>query len=187
MTRSSRINTVHRAALVVGAIALMAGAIQPAAALAANVGGGAVTGALSYGATRVPAVGSGNCAPTSFTLTGTSAGFVLNTAIAGYAGTVTITGTGSAACELFSNGGGPLTVTISGTGPLESTLQCTNLTGGWNRFGTAFSAPLGGSCTFNGTFTRPVNLVLTAAWVPPATTSSIAAATYHGTLTFPPA
>lgn len=189
--RRSKSGVRRRSLQLIAAVALAAAVGQPASASAFDVGGGESIGTFNYGATRIPAATSGQCASTSFTLSGSSNGFLFHTALAGYVGPVAFNGTGSATCESLSNGGGPLTLTVSGTGPLESTLQCTNLTGGWIRDGHYMSANLGGTCVINGGFTDPVNLIFRAMWEPrpvgAGVTTPINAANYSGAFTFPPA
>jgi hypothetical protein len=172
------------------AAVLMAALSQPAEANAASVGGGKASGTFFYGGTGIPPL-TAQCAPTNFTLSGSSDAFVLlNTAIVGYVGPTNVSGSGSSACESVSNGGGPITLTLAGTGPLQSTINCTNLSGGWTRTGTDVSADVGGTCNIND-FTDPVNLIFHGTWQPDGAGAGvitpIASASFSGVFVVPPA
>lgn len=150
---------LRRGVAATAALALLA-TVGGAPAHATNAGGGTVTGTVVYSGPGVPALGE-PCRPTSFTLVNTlSHAFVLNTAIAGYAGPVTISGYGSTICETATNGQGVIALLAVGTGPTGSTIHC-QLSGTFIRFATEVSLIVTGPCTLNA-FPTPSNVVFVA-------------------------
>src|SRR5207245_1445330 len=91
-----------------------------------NIGGGEANGTVTFSGSGVPPLGAA-CAATSFSLSGSSAAFTLNTVGTEFAGPVTIAGNGGSSCESASQGGGNLTLTqVQGSGPSGSSIDCGN-------------------------------------------------------------
>ena len=182
-----------------GALALCA-AIPASAGASSNIGGGVVTGTVSFAGSGVPPFFQ-PCAPSSFTLNVSSngtggGGVVLNTAGTEYVGTVNISGNGSSTCESASLGGGTLTLTsVQGTGPNGGTLNCadpstgTTLSGNYTRVYTDVTALLHGSCIIND-FSAPVTFVFKGEFAPTSAgqgvTQPITSATFAGPFTVMP-
>ena len=132
-----------------------------------NMGGGVTTGAIQYSPTMPPI--DAICKPVSFTLQNDflSEAFVLNSAIAGYVGPVTITGSGTSrtgpetpGCESYSLGGGTMTVALNGFNmTTESSLTCPSLVGTYTRVVSDMTVVLSGDCTVND-YTQGVGRVL---------------------------
>lgn len=115
-----------------------------------NIGGGATTGTILYGNEKPLQPLLSGCRSTNFLFNSASVVFVLNTAISGYAGPVTITGTGASGCESYTLGGGTVTLTLNGTNQTtKSTLTCPTLSGGYTRVLSHMTLILGGNCTVN--------------------------------------
>ncbi len=154
-----------------------------------TVGAGSAAGTVSFAAPGVPKTGD-PCAPTSFSLSGSSEAFAINTVITGYAGPITLTGSGSSSCESTSAASGLLALTASGTGPTGSTVQCTNLTGGYTRVATDVVAQLGGTCVVNN-YAAPVSFVFRGEFAPTGVgagvTTSIRTASFDGAFLVAPA
>jgi len=134
---------------------------------AANVGGGTVMGAVSFtNVGGLPPAGA-DCANTTFNLHDTVAhAFILNTVITGYAGDVTLNGTGSGTCENATLGMG--TLSLSGNGLVATTgsnISCPTLSGTYIRVLTELTTVLFGDCSVNSfpmtrvTFIAEVNFL----------------------------
>jgi len=129
-----------------------------------TAGGGAVEGTVEFGAPGVlPTV----CEPTSSTWRLVSPAVVLNTAVVGFVGALTMDGHGSSACESVLSGDGAVTFTAAGNGPLGSSLSCT-LSGPYTRVHAATALPLSGSCEINDNPVSRVSVYITLAFVPVA-------------------
>jgi hypothetical protein len=171
--------------------------LQPAAASASsNAGGGAITGTAHFGNGGVPPLFA-PAAPSSFTISGTAPAVTFNTVITGYAGAVTIAGTGGASKESTPSGSGTLTLTdVHGSGPTGSSLVCadplagTTLSGGYTRVGTDVEAVLSGNCTING-FTAGVSFIFRGQFAPTnqggGTSAPITDASFAGAFVVQPA
>ena len=202
--RIGRFVTLGVAALVVAAL------VQPGAASASNIGAGVASGNVVFDAGKeIPRGINPNspttnepCAPTSFTLSGSTLGtaaFVLNSAFTGHFGTVEISGVGGSTCETGLGGGGILTLTnVHGQGPTGSKIECANptkgttLTGGYTRTATDVEAVLGGTCIINGPpgFSAPVLFSFRGQFEPKAgtgLTTPTAEATFQGVFAIEPA
>ncbi len=191
---SDEVAAVHRivdpyVALAEQQVAEAQATIDEATHVTSTVGAGSATGAVSFAAPGVPKTGD-PCAATSFSLSGSSEAFAINTVITGYAGPVTLTGSGSSTCESTSAASGLLTLTASGTGPTGSTVQCTSLTGGYTRVATDVIAQLGGTCVVNN-YPARVTFVFRGQFVPTGVgagvTTSIRTATFAGGFAVAPA
>jgi hypothetical protein len=192
--RASMGRRARRVTVALGAVLLAAALSNPgsAAAQSSNIGAGAYTGSIAYN-TAIPRLVNSNtppgsilegedCVATTFSIQGTtpvSAVFVLNTALSGYLGTLSWSGTGSSDCETALGGSGTIRLTsVSGVGPTNSKISCasttagTTLTGGYTRTATDFEAVLGGTCTLNANppsfpgFPARVLFVLRGEWEP---------------------
>lgn len=174
--------------VVVGVLALGLTAL-PGPAQAANVGGGAVTGSVSFSAPGVPPAGQ-TCIATLFTLKGASHAAVLNTALSAFVGPVSFDGHGGSACENASSGTGTLTLTAQGTGPTESRLSCPTLSGIYLRAGAHVTAVLSGNCSING-LPSMVNFAATVEFHPDTpgagVTTNVMTATFAGDFVVAPA
>ena len=150
------------AALALAAVGLAA---SPASALT-NVGAGGLTASLHY-SSPIPPVGAG-CASTHFSLAGSSDPFTLTTietdpsvVVSGYAGPLTVTGSGGGSCESATTGAGSLTLSATGS----TAVSCPSLTGSYTRAATSLVATVGGTCTVNGVASG-VNFVLRGEFFP---------------------
>lgn len=157
---------VRRITRVLPALAVLSLAIA-GPSHAANVGGGTIMGAVTFtNAGGLPPVGA-PCANTTFSLHHVVAhAFVLNTVITGYAGDVTLNGSGAGTCENATLGMG--TVTVTGNGLVATTgssISCPTLTGTYIRVLTELTTVLFGNCSVNNfpmakvTFIAEVNFL----------------------------
>jgi hypothetical protein len=115
---------------------------------APDLGGGAVTGAMSF--TEPIQALNQPCAQTSFTLSGTSGASVISFTETEFTGLVTFSGSGGGSCETFGRGSGSIQLSAQGLGITATTLSCPTLLGNYTRVGTDLSAVVTGSCSING-------------------------------------
>lgn len=165
---SARLRTGRRA-LAVGAVAmlLLAVDVAPSHAAGRNTGGGAVIGTVAFGGDGLPPVGA-PCEATSYSVQGSSTGFVLNTVLAAFLGTVTITGTGAGGCENATLGSGDLTLAVNGVGVTDpqNILSCPTLEGGYTRTVADVTVVVGGRCSINGHDAGRVSFVARLTFTP---------------------
>jgi len=138
-----------------------------------NAGFGAVEGPISYNP-PLPMTGSPCSTTVAFTLGSGASGsgwasvtLMANTVLSAYAGTVTITGTGTAGtCESYTLGGGTMTVSLTGSTVNESALSCQTLSGTYSRVLSTMTMDLQGDCTVNNYGSSHVTFVATVQLVP---------------------
>lgn len=142
-----------------------------------NLGGGATRGSITYSPVAMPPAGALCKKNVAFKLgDGTAAepgwaaeSFVFNTVISGYAGPVTITGTGTSgnSCESYALGGGSVELALNGFNPItESKLSCPVLSGTYTRVLSDMTLVLFGNCVVNDFGTGVVILVARIQVVP---------------------
>lgn len=132
-----------------------------------NIGGGDARGTITYPAATPLPQALAPCRATTFTFQASAEAFVLNTAIAGFAGPVTIDGSGSAFCENASNSGGMMTLRLTGVNTTtKSTLSCPVLGGGYTRVLSEMTLILSGNCIVNNYAQGIVNFVAKLSMVP---------------------
>lgn len=149
-----------------------------------NAGGGVARGTLAFEGTRLPAVGA-PCRTVTFTLTAAASQVAVNSVIAGYAGPVTLTGTGSGACESMTVGEGTMTLRLYGRNETTlSEVECPTLSGRYARLAGDMTLNLAGECTVNRFGAGVVLLTARLAMVPTApgagVLTSVAAADVDG-------
>lgn len=113
-----------------------------------NVGGGPVTGAVTFvDSTGVPP-GGAPCASTSFVFDGSSESAWVNGSGTAYAGRLSITANGGSDCETATTGAGDITVWASGTSAVGR-LECGPLAGTFTRVLTDVTVTVNGDCVIN--------------------------------------
>jgi hypothetical protein len=156
----------------------------------ANVGGGAVSGAVTFASPGVPPSGQ-PCRATSFAFNGASDSAWLNAAITAYVGPITITGSGGSPCETATSGSGPVTLSASGSNPLGSTLSCPSLVGNFTRVLTDVTVVVSGDCRINDFPTFSVQFLAHGEFVPTndgaGVTAPVLTATFAGAFAISPA
>jgi hypothetical protein len=135
-----------------------------AEAARSNLGGGAVHGSVVFAPPGIPPAGQ-PCVPVSFTVNATAPTFVLNTVITGYAGLITITGSGATDCTSTTVSGGTLALTVTGEGPTGSRVDC-QLAGGFTRLAVEIVVQLTGPCVVNQYGTGPVQFLSNLLFTP---------------------
>lgn len=150
-----------------------------------NSGGGASSGAITYD-TPLPGADAPCKRTQNFTLGvpidpnergWASNAFVFNTVISGYAGPVTMSGSGTSGngCESYALGGGSMVIAVEGYNELtESTLDCrdgfhpdsSSLRGIYTRVGPDMTIVLSGKCLVNRFGTGLVTFVARIQVVP---------------------
>lgn len=166
--------------------------LLPGPAHAANVGAGAVLGSVTFtNPEGLPPAGP-QCADTTFTLQQTVAhAFVLNTVITGYAGSVSLHGSGGGICENATSGFGSLTVTAEGVvATTGSSLRCSTLQGSYIRVLTELTTVLYGNCSVNNFPLNRVTFIAEVNFLPDNPTTDpdepIWTATFQGAFTVSP-
>lgn len=186
------------AMLCAGVLAL---ALVPTTANAANIGAGEAHGTVTATPGKgVPPLNS-PCQATEFTFDGQSESATFTTNLVGFVGPVQFKGKASATCEATSAGFGAMELTeVKGVGLLSpaNTLNCadpatgTKLTGGYTRNGAVVTSVLGGTCTINGS-PAPIQLFFRGVLAPNATpqgqgvSAPITSATFAGAYVISPA
>lgn len=177
------------AVTAVAATALLVPGTQAQAG--SNMGGGALLGNVFFNGSGVPKAGD-PCVSTSFTLSGTAPGAVVNTVLTGHAGPITLTGSGgSSNCETTGLGAGTLTVAAHGVGPTGSRIDCNSLTGGFIRIGTEVQVSVTGNCVINQFAAGTVTFLAVVQFVPTnpggGVTTSVTTAAFAGNFVVIPA
>lgn len=116
---------------------------------APTVGGGVVTGSLTYASPGLPPAVA-VCEPSSASVHLESAAMVVNTALVGYVGPITLDGSLTSGCESALSGNGSVTLAGSGSSPTESFIQCNELAGTFTRLSTTLVVTMTGGCSVNG-------------------------------------
>lgn len=122
---------------------------------ASDLGGGSVTGSMSFTQPIPRSIDSGSpltppaCATTAFSVSGFSAAGIATLAQTAFVGPFTFSGSGGSTCETAALGSGSLQLSLHGVGVASATLDCPTLSGGYTRTGTDMHAVLGGTCTIN--------------------------------------
>lgn len=128
---------------------------------APSVGGGAVIGSVEFAPPGIPPA---VCEPSSSTWHMDSAAAVFNTVLVGFAGRITVGGTGSSGCESSRFGDGIVALAISGFGPAQSTISC-SLDGSYMRVAAALVLNLSGECKINNHPVSRVTVVTSLSFV----------------------
>lgn len=154
-----------------------------------NVGGGPVTGTVTFAdGEGVPPAGA-PCAATSFDFAGTSEAAWVNGTGTAYVGPLVITGGGGSDCETASNGNGTVALSASGTSD-TGTLDCGPLVGTFTRVLTDVTVVLSGDCSVNGFSAFSVSFLAKGEFVPVndggGATSPVTDATFAGAFTVVP-
>lgn len=157
--------------------------------LVKSVGMAAAQGDLTYGGAGVPAA-PGACVPTTFSIGGSAETVVVNTAATHYRGPLSFVGSGSSACEAFTEGTGALSMAFDGEAPTGATIECPPTAGTYERRGLAWRSSVTTTCSLNGLPT-PVTVRLEGILQPDppgaGLTAPLVAAEIVGTATVVPA
>jgi hypothetical protein len=150
---------------------------QPAAA-----GAGGVVGDLDYDEPGLPRIA---CAPTSFDVDAQAGAALVDVVVSGFAGPLTLTGSGESPCEDATLGFGTLTLTGAGVAPNGAQISCPVVQGPYTRVGSELVATLTGECIVNGFDTGPLTWTYSVQAVPVSTgagtTAPITRTTFNGT------
>lgn len=155
-----------------------------------NVGGGNVTGDVTFlDGTGVPPVGA-DCAATKFDFEGGSDSAWVNGSGTAYIGPITIRASGGAVCETATTGDGALTVTAFGTSELGE-LECGPLLGRYTRVASDVTVIVTGDCVINNFPAVRIGFVAKGEFLPSndggGLTEPVTAATFTGAFTIVPA
>ena len=155
-----------RTAFVV--LAVFAWLLPAQAAGAGHAGAGVASGSLTFtNAGGLPPVGA-PCVPTTFNVSSTLSGaVVVSTVIVGYAGLITLSGSGASLCENATLGSGSLSLAATGVGLNPANrISCPSLRGSFVRLLAEATVVIAGSCTVNGIATANITFVAEVTFAP---------------------